>query len=184
MKPFIAKILIVAGLALAVSACVSEPPPTEPVVPTPPPVVEKTEKKVEEKTDVREEVYTGPTRGSVEEFRVRVGERVYFGTDMYNIDQDDMETLNRQAEWLKTYPNVNVLIAGNCDERGTREYNLALGARRANSVKEYLVARGISPDRIETISYGKERPLDGRSTEEAWEINRNAQTQIVSGAVS
>lgn len=182
MKPFIAKIMMVAGLALAVSACASKPPPADPVVPEKPPVVEKTEEKVKEETVVRD-TYTGPPEGSVEEFRVRVGERVYFGTDMYNIDQDDMETLNRQVEWLKTYPNVNVLIAGNCDERGTREYNLALGARRANSVKEYLVARGISSDRIETISYGKERPLDGRSTEEAWEINRNAQTQIVSGTV-
>ena len=114
---------------------------------------------------------------------MNVGERVYFSTDQYNLTSDDMAVLDRQAAWLEAYPSVRILVAGNCDERGTREYNLGLGERRANSVKDYLVSRGISASRIETISYGKERPIDGRSTEAAWEINRNAHTQIVSGQV-
>ena len=93
-------------------------------------------------------------------------------------------TLSEQAAWLQSYSDVKVQIAGNCDERGTREYNLALGARRANAVKDYLVGLGVDPSRITTISYGKERPIDPRSNEEAWALNRNAHTVIVSGAVS
>ena len=92
--------------------------------------------------------------------------------------------LQRQAQWLQRYPNVQVLIAGNADERGTREYNLALGARRANATRDFLSSLGVSGARMQTISYGKERPIDPRSSEEGWAINRNAHTQIVSGAVS
>jgi peptidoglycan-associated lipoprotein len=85
---------------------------------------------------------------------------------------------------MRQYPNVRVLVAGNCDERGTREYNLALGARRAAAARDYLVSLGVDGGRVETVSYGKERPLDARANEEAWSVNRNAHTQIVSGAVS
>jgi len=92
--------------------------------------------------------------------------------------------LSRQASWLNRYPNTRILIDGNADERGTREYNLALGARRASAARDYLVNLGVSPSRISTISYGKERPIDGRSNEEAWAKNRNAHTGIVSGATS
>ena len=90
--------------------------------------------------------------------------------------------LDSQVVWLQRYPNVRVTIEGHADERGTREYNLALGDRRANSAKNYLVARGISPSRITTISYGKERPIAEGSTEDAFARNRNAHTAIVSGA--
>lgn len=122
--------------------------------------------------------------GSVEDFRVSVGDRIFYATDRSDLSQEARTTLERQAAWLRRYPNVRILVAGNCDERGTREYNLALGARRANSARDYLVSLGVAANRIETVSYGKERPLDPRSTEEAWAVNRNAHTQIVSGAVS
>lgn len=183
MKPFISKVIIAAGLALALGACASSKPVQEEVItepPPPPPIIK--EEVVKEPPPVVQE-YTGPAKGSPEEFRIKVGERIYFDTDRYNVDAYDTETLDRQAAWLKAYPNVTVMVAGNCDERGTREYNLALGARRANAVKEYLVSKGVSASRIETISFGKERPIDGRSNEEAWQVNRNAHTQIVSGAV-
>ena len=87
-----------------------------------------------------------------------------------------------QASWLNRYGAVEVRIEGNCDERGTREYNLALGDRRANSVGDFLVSHGVNPARINTISYGKERPIDPGESEEAWAHDRNAHTAIVSGA--
>ncbi len=127
---------------------------------------------------------SGPVPGSVEDFRVTVGDRVFFAYDQYALSPEARSVLERQAAWLRHYPQVMVLVAGNCDERGTREYNLALGARRAAAEKDYLVSLGIATNRIQTVSYGKERPLDPRSNEEAWSVNRNAHTQIVSGAVS
>ena len=126
----------------------------------------------------------GPVPGSVEDFRVSVGDRIFFALDQSSLSTEARQILDRQAAWLRRYPNVRVLVAGNCDERGTREYNLALGARRAAAARDYLVSLGIAAGRVETVSYGKERPLDPRSTEEAWAVNRNAHTQIVSGAVS
>ncbi|MET0183147.1 MAG: peptidoglycan-associated lipoprotein Pal [Caulobacterales bacterium] len=126
----------------------------------------------------------GPAAGSVEEFRVTVGDRVFFGLDRSDLTPEARATLERQAQWLQRYSNVQVLVAGNADERGTREYNLALGARRAAAAKDYLVSLGVPASRIQTVSYGKERPVDPRSNEEGWAVNRNAQTQVVSGAVS
>jgi peptidoglycan-associated lipoprotein len=126
----------------------------------------------------------GPVAGSIEDFRVSVGDRVFFGYDRFDLTPEARSVLERQAAWLRQYPNVRVLVAGNCDERGTREYNLALGARRAAAARDYLVSLGVAQSRTETASYGKERPLDPRSNEEAWSVNRNANTQIVSGAVS
>src|SRR5690606_5309068 len=108
---------------------------------------------------------------SAEDFRVSVGDRVFFGYDQYDLASDARATLEKQAAWLKQYPNVRVLLAGNCDERGTREYNLALGARRAAAAKDYLVSLGVSASRMDTVSYGKERPMDPRSNEEAWALN-------------
>ena len=90
--------------------------------------------------------------------------------------------LEAQAAWLKRYPAVQVRIEGNCDERGTREYNLALGARRANAVREFLVSHGIEASRISTVSYGKEKPIDNGSGDEADQHNRNGHTALVSGA--
>jgi peptidoglycan-associated lipoprotein len=97
--------------------------------------------------------------GSERDFVVNVGDRVYFDTDQYNVRADAEPVLTSQASWLARYPAVQVRIEGNCDERGTREYNLALGARRASAIKAFLVARGVAPSRIATISYGKERPI-------------------------
>lgn len=113
----------------------------------------------------------GVIPGSQEDF-VRVGDRVFFDFDEYDLRQDARETLERQAIWLKQYPSVVVTVQGHTDERGTREYNLALGERRATAVKNYLVALGVDPRRIKTISYGKEVPFDPRSNEEAWALNR------------
>lgn len=127
---------------------------------------------------------SGPVPGSVEDFRVSVGDRIFFGYDRYDLTPEARSVLERQAAWLRQYPNVNVLVAGNADERGTREYNLALGARRAAATRDYLSSLGVPGNRMQTVSYGKERPLDPRSNEEAWSVNRNANTQIVSGAVS
>ena len=115
---------------------------------------------------------TTVTPGSVADFRQNVGDRVFFDTDMSNIREDGRQTLTRQAEWLKKYTNYQITIAGHCDERGTREYNLALGERRANAAKQFLVAQGIPAQRIQTISYGKERPDPVGSDEAAWSQNR------------
>ena len=122
--------------------------------------------------------------GSAEDLRVNVGDTVHFDYDKSDLHDADRTILQRQAAWLQKYPNVRVQVQGNCDERGTREYNLALGARRANAAKDYLVSLGVSPDRVDTISYGKERPLCSESTETCWAQNRRATTVIVSGAVS
>lgn len=120
--------------------------------------------------------------GSEQDFIVNVGDRVYFDLDSYDVKSDAYPRLDAQAQWLQRYPNVRIRIEGNADERGTREYNLALGARRAESVRNYLVDRGIPAARIDTISFGKERPIAEGSSEDAWARNRNAHTAIVSGA--
>jgi len=122
--------------------------------------------------------------GSAEDLRVNVGDTVHFAYNEYNIEEADRATLQRQATWLQKYPSIRVTVEGDCDERGTREYNLALGARRANAVKEYLVSLGVSAARIDTISYGKEHPICTESTEDCWAQNRRGVTSIVSGGNS
>jgi len=117
---------------------------------------------------------TTVTPGSVADFRQNVGDRVFFDTDMSTIREDGRQTLNRQAEWLKKYTNYQVTVEGHCDERGTREYNLALGERRANAARQYLIAQGVPAARLKTISYGKERPDPVGSDEAAWARNRRA----------
>ena len=175
------KLAAAAAVVLSISACASQPEPVEQVEeqapvevaePAPAPVVEQPA------------APTGPVAGSLEDFRVNVGERVYFDLNGYRLDVDDQEILKRQAAWLSSYPAVRIIVAGNCDERGTREYNLALGERRASIVKDYLVSLGVDPSRIDTISYGKERPIAAGSDEQAWALNRNGFTQIVSGTTS
>lgn len=121
---------------------------------------------------------TSVAPGSIGDFRQNVGDRVYFDTDMSSIREDGRNTLAKQAEWLKKYTNYPVTIEGKCDERGTREYNLALGERRANAARQYLVAQGIPASRIKTISYGKERPEVVGSDEGAWARNRVAITAL------
>jgi len=118
------------------------------------------------------------TPGSEEDLAQSVGDRIYFATDRSSVDDQARATLDKQAGWLQQYPQVSVWIAGNCDERGTEEYNIALGERRANADRDYLVAHGIARTRIETISYGKSRPVDSASTPEAWAKNRNAITSV------
>ncbi len=122
--------------------------------------------------------------GSAEDFRVNVGDTVHFALNEYNIEDADKALLGRQAAWLARYPAVRVTVEGHADERGTREYNLALGARRANAVKEFLVSQGVSTGRVETVSYGKARQVCTESTESCWAQNRRGVTTITGGANS
>lgn len=110
--------------------------------------------------------------------KIRALESIHFDFDKYNIRPPDREVLARHAEWLKGNKEAKVTIEGHCDERGTVEYNLALGERRANEAKKYLVSLGVEADRIKTVSYGKERPIDPRQNEEAWAKNRRAEFVI------
>ena len=120
----------------------------------------------------------GIAPGSEEDLKTNVGDRVFFDFDKSNVRADGKDVLDRQAAWLGKYGQVNVQIAGNCDERGTEEYNIALGQRRANSARDYLVAKGVASGRITTISYGKDRPTALGSNEDAWKQNRNAITEV------
>lgn len=126
----------------------------------------------------------GPRPGSQEDLVVNVGDRVFFDFDQYSVRQDQRAVLDRQAAWLKKYPEVTVTVEGHADERGTREYNIALGNRRATAAKNYLVALGINPNRVQTISYGKERPAVAGSNEQAWSQNRRAVTVVTARAGS
>jgi len=153
---------------------VQAPPPPPPPAPPPPP----------EATPLPPPgaVSSRPIPGSAQDFVIKAGDLVYFDYDKYEVRDDARPILDAQADWLQRYPAVRVRIDGNCDERGTREYNFALGSRRANAVRDYLVGRGLSTNRIETVSYGKERPIDTGTGEEAWARDRNARTVITQGA--
>lgn len=152
----------VATVAL-LAACSNPPPPT----PTP-----------------AAPVSTGPTPGSQEDLVANVGDRINFDFDKYNIHGtgpltvNNLSTLDKQAAWLAKFPQNNIQVAGNCDERGTEEYNLALGQRRADADAAYLMAHGVARSRITTISFGKDRPVALGSNEEAWAQNRNAMTSV------
>jgi peptidoglycan-associated lipoprotein len=159
--------LAAVAFAIVLAGCESKPPPQP--APAPAPAAAPTPSIVP---------------GSAEDLRVNVGDTVHFDYDKYAILDQDKATLQRQATWLAKYPNIRVTIEGHCDERGTREYNLALGARRANAVKEYLVSLGVSAGRVDTISYGKERPICTESNESCWAQNRRGVTIIASGANS
>jgi peptidoglycan-associated lipoprotein len=114
----------------------------------------------------------GIKSGTQEDLVVNVGDRVFFDTDSFQLTSEARGVLENQAKWLQKNLAVTLSIEGHADERGTREYNLALGERRATSVRDYLIALGVNPDRIQTISYGKERPVDPRSEADAWSKNR------------
>lgn len=117
--------------------------------------------------------------GSIEEFNAEVGDRVFFGYDRFDLTPEAQSVLQRQVAWLQANPQWRVTVTGHCDERGTREYNLALGERRANSAANYLVALGLEPNRIvQVISYGKERPAVLGSDETAYAQNRRAVTEL------
>lgn len=191
------KTLLISSVIIGLSACASQPKP-EPVkqvaetapqiftpapTPAPAPVVQAPSNI--DTAPVSTFDPNAPTPGSAADFAYQAGgePRVFFGYDRYDLNTDARIALKSQADWLNTYNNVNAVIEGNADERGTREYNLALAARRAESVKAYLVAQGIRPSRLTTVSYGKERPIDGRSSEAGWSRNRNGHTNVKSGAV-
>ena len=120
---------------------------------------------------------TGLVPGSQEDLIVNVGDRVFFDYDSAELDEDAQELLQDQVAWIKQH-DVSVTIEGHCDERGTREYNLALGEKRAQAVKNYLIGLGINPDRVSTISYGKERPAVVGSNDGAWAQNRRSVTTV------
>jgi peptidoglycan-associated lipoprotein len=124
------------------------------------------------------DVYGQATPGTQQDLAQNVGDAVFFGYDRYDVSDEARATLDRQASWLQQYSNLSITIEGHADERGTREYNLALGERRANAVKNYLVARGVSGSRINTISYGKERPAVVGSDESSWAQNRRGVTVV------
>ncbi|QHI95245.1 peptidoglycan-associated lipoprotein Pal [Aristophania vespae] len=120
----------------------------------------------------------GPVPGSEADLVASAGDRVYFALAQNQLSSEARATLDKQAAWLQRYPQVSIVIAGNCDDRGTEEYNIALGQRRANAARDYLQARGVSASRISTISYGKDRPTVDGDNEEAWAQNRNAITSV------
>ena len=178
-SPFKTTAIVVAAVAMiAAAGCTRRTPPPTPVDPGTP---------SQPTTPTGPSVPTGPVDGavipgSVRDFTINVGDRVYFDFDSYSIRSDASRILAAQAGWLSRYPQVQIRIEGNADERGTREYNLALGARRAEAVRSFLIANGIPASRIDTISYGKERPIVFGSNEQAWAQNRNAHTTITGGA--
>ncbi|MDX1702798.1 MAG: peptidoglycan-associated lipoprotein Pal [Altererythrobacter ishigakiensis] len=124
---------------------------------------------------------TGPSVGSQAHFEDAVNGQnvIYFDTDRFNIDSADAAALQSQAQYLSRYPQVRITVEGHADERGTREYNLALGERRANAAKNYLVGLGVDASRIATVSYGKERPVALASNEQAWAQNRRAVSVVI-----
>jgi len=174
--------LAVGGLAAAtLAACASHPPPP-PTSPIPPPAAENGPPPEQYDHNGPPPGPQGPIPGSSQDFVVNVGDRVYFDLDQFTIRPDAMDTLAKQAQWLNRYTAVQVRIEGNCDERGTEEYNFGLGARRAESVREFLINHGVDGSRITTVSYGKARPIDPGDNEDAWSKNRNAHTAITAGA--
>jgi peptidoglycan-associated lipoprotein len=118
------------------------------------------------------------TPGSQQDFVVNVGDRVFFDTDSSELSDQARATLDKQSQWLNNYNRYAFTIEGHADERGTREYNIALGARRAETVREYLISRGISASRMRTISYGKERPVALCNDISCWSQNRRAVTVL------
>ena len=157
--------------ALALSACKKEPPEELP----PPPQQDVVTPTPGTPTP------TGPVPGTQAHFAQAMQGRdtIYFDTDKFDIDSEDQAALRQQAQYLQQYPNVRATVEGHCDERGTREYNIALGERRANAAKNYLVSLGVGADRVTTVSYGKERPVALGSNEQAWARNRRAVTIVL-----
>jgi len=190
------KIILAGASALIISACASQPDPEPiqqpaPVVQAPPPVVPPAPAPVEPIPEplppvVFEEVDPNlPVPGSEQDFAYQSGgePRVFFGYDQYDLSEQARDVLRRQANWLNIYQDATATVEGHADERGTREYNLALGARRAESVKAFLVSQGVAPNRLRTISYGKERPIDATPNEYGWSRNRNGYTKLRIGGI-
>ncbi len=156
----------VAGLMVVLAACTSTPDETASTTAVP-------------STPVQTQSQPGgATPGSQQDLVVNVGDRVFFGTDRSDLASAARSTLQRQAAWMKLYPALSITVEGHADERGTRDFNLALGARRATAAKSYLVSLGIDPARVRTISYGKERPVALCSNESCWNQNRRGVTVV------
>ncbi|MBV2147618.1 peptidoglycan-associated lipoprotein Pal [Sphingobium sp. AS12] len=165
----LSRTLVMATAIVALAACSKKPPAELP----PAPGAAATE-------PVGSTGPSGPVKGSQEDFVASVSsDRVFFGLDQYDIDAEDQATLQSQAAWLQQNPAVRVTIEGHADERGTRDYNIALGERRANAAKNYLASLGIDSGRITTVSYGKERPAALGSDEASWAQNRRAVTVTI-----
>lgn len=161
--------MIAAITMLTVGACAKKAPDTLPPAPD-----------GTGTTDTGAGTGAGFVPGSQEDFVATVSsDRIFFDLDQYNVDAQDQTTLQSQAQWLARYPAVRVTLEGHADERGTRDYNIALGERRANAAKNYLASLGVDSNRIQVISYGKERPAALGSTEEAWAQNRRAVTVVI-----
>ena len=159
-------------LSVALVACSKKPPKELPPAP------EGTGQEVTDNTGLDQTGAAVP--GSQADFVASVAsDTIYFDTDRYNVDSADAATLQSQAQWLARYPGKRITIEGHADERGTRDYNLALGERRANAAKTYLVGLGVGAERISTISYGKERPVALGSDEASWARNRRAVTVTI-----
>ncbi len=158
--------------ALALGACNREPPEV-----TPPPPVDV----VTTPTPTPTPTPMGPQPGTQGHFSSAMmgADTIYFDTDRYNIDGEDAAALRRQAEYMVQYTNANATVEGHADERGTRDYNLALGERRANAAKSYLVSLGVPASRLRTVSYGEERPVATASSEQAWARNRRSVTVMI-----
>jgi len=172
-KSFGVKYLTAAAVVLLLAACAAPKP--EVTAPAPKPEKAAPAMPAQPQPEVTAEpIEQGPVPGTQEELNATIGDRVFFAYDRYDLSPEARTTLRRQAQWLLAHANVNVTIEGHCDERGTREYNLALGDRRATAAKNFLVALGVDASRITTISYGKERPAVLGSNEAAWAKNRRA----------
>jgi len=164
--------LLCTAALIALAGCAKKPPAKLP--PAPQQTTTAPETTTTTTTETR-----GPTPGSRADFLAQAGsDTVHFATDSSDLDSEATATLTKQAAWLQKFPNIRVTIEGHCDERGTREYNLALGDRRANSAKNFLINNGIAASRISVISYGKERPVATGSDEESWAQNRRAVTVV------
>ena len=180
MRTLPLKVLLISGL-IAAGAC-SKKETAETLPPPPPPAAPAAPAEPAPATDTGA-VGTTAVPGSREDFIQQAGsDRVFFAYDSYELDEAARATLGRQAQWLQKYGNIRLTIEGHADERGTREYNLALGERRANAVKNYLAAQGVDAGRISVISYGKERPEVPGSDEEAYAQNRRGVTVLSGGA--
>ena len=158
-----ATVVAAMGLALAVSACSEKP---------------KVDANLAQQSNLRDTLNGPVVPGSPREFAVRVGDTVYFETDSDQLTADAQNILRGQAQWLRQYPQYTIMVEGHADERGTREYNLALGAKRAATVRAFLAQSGIDAARLRTISYGKERPVEVCNDISCWSKNRRSQTVL------
>lgn len=163
--------LLIATAVIALAGCSKKAPEVLPPAPV---------DSARPDTSASDDMSGAPVKGSQADFVASVmSDRIFFGLDKYDIDTQSQSTLRSQAQWMMANPGAHVTVEGHCDERGTRDYNLALGERRANAAKNYLASLGVDPARISTISYGKERPVALGSDEASWAQNRRAVTIVV-----